>query len=180
MHHPRKLFPRFLLFAAKNTTALLFCQTVTSASSSWLLYWFVSQTEESIIYKDTRNFWSFQLYRNQEFTKTQPEHQETWKCHLSTWAFTYKITVKGMVFLHQDEVCPTGCITPSTSVQGLTYGGGHKPQRDTRDHRVKPFSPCSAFKWVPWFLKLWDTELLLISMEAVGCQAIISKINLFN
>lgn len=26
MHHPRKLFPQFLLFAAKNTTALLFCQ----------------------------------------------------------------------------------------------------------------------------------------------------------
>lgn len=82
--NPRKLFPWFLLFAAKNTTALLFCQIITSASSYWLSFWFVSQIEESIIYKDTRGFRSFQLHRNQEFTKTQSGYQKRWECQLST------------------------------------------------------------------------------------------------
>lgn len=91
MHHPGKLFPRFLLFAAKNTIALLFCQVITSASRYWLSLWFVSPTEESITDKDRSEFWSFKFHRNQEFTKIQLGDQERQKHQLSTWAFIYKI-----------------------------------------------------------------------------------------
>lgn len=76
MHHPGKLFPRFLLFAAKNTTALLFCQVITSASSYWLSLWFVSLTEESIIYKDRSELWSFQFHKTKS---SQKYNQETKK-----------------------------------------------------------------------------------------------------
>lgn len=85
-------FPRFLLFAAKNTIPVLFCQVITSASSYPLSLWFVSLTKESIIYKARRDFWSSKFHRNQEYTKIQPGDQERQKHKPSTWAFTYKIS----------------------------------------------------------------------------------------
>jgi len=141
MHHPGKLFPRFLLFAAKNTTALLLCQIISSASSYWFSFSFVSQIEESVICKDTRDFWSFQLHRHQEFTKIQSGRQERWKRQLSTWAFTYKISVKGWVFRLRDLVClDKGWTTCTAITQGLMYSGGNKPERDARAQKVKAFN----------------------------------------